>query len=60
VVSLVTLRRKLSRLLAVWAVRVDPDPPFTITTTRIDVGYPDLALVDALRYSAPSGTEHRY
>jgi hypothetical protein len=38
------LRRRLSGVLARWAVRVNPDPPLSFTTRRrIDVDYPDLA-----------------
>jgi hypothetical protein len=64
---MVTLRRKVSRLLAVWAVRVDPDPPLTFTTARrIDLDYAALATAIGgstglgRDYPGPSGTVARY
>jgi hypothetical protein len=40
------LRRRLRGVLAGWAFRMDPDPPVTFTTRRVDVDYPDRGLFD--------------
>jgi hypothetical protein len=47
-----SLRRAISRLLARWAVRIDPDPPLKFTT-RVGEGFSEATLRSVRRIDTP-------